>query len=75
MHCFAIALQKKGHEVTGSDDEIFEPARGNLVRAGILPPAEGWFPERITGSVDAVILGMHARCDNPELFRASDNLG
>jgi len=70
MHALAIALQKKGHEVTGSDDEIFEPARGNLVRAGILPTAEGWFPERITGSVDAVILGMHARCDNPELLRA-----
>lgn len=70
MHALAIALSKKGYEVTGSDDEIFEPARGNLASAGILPSSEGWFPERITEAVDAVILGMHARIDNPELLKA-----
>ncbi|MBN1157897.1 MAG: peptidoglycan synthetase [Bacteroidales bacterium] len=70
MHSLAIALHKKGHTVTGSDDEIFEPSRSNLLKAGILPPAGGWFPERITFVLDAVILGMHAKKDNPELKKA-----
>jgi len=72
MHQLAIALLKKGYEITGSDDEIFEPARGNLLQAGILPPKEGWFREKIHGRLDAVILGMHAKADNPELIRAKE---
>lgn len=58
--------------MTGSDDEVFEPASGNLEKEGILPPALGWFPDRVTPDLDAVILGMHAREDNPELVRARE---
>lgn len=72
MHNLAIALRLKGYEVTGSDDEIFEPARGRLAKYGILPEAVGWFPERITPDMDAIILGMHARIDNPELLKAKE---
>ena len=72
MHNLAIALQKGGHEVTGSDDQIFEPSRGRLEKRGLLPMAEGWFPERIHASLDAIILGMHARSDNPELAKAQE---
>jgi UDP-N-acetylmuramate: L-alanyl-gamma-D-glutamyl-meso-diaminopimelate ligase len=70
MHSLAIALKQKGHEVTGSDDEIFDPARTQLSMAGLLPEDFGWFPERITPDLDAVILGMHAHKDNPELKQA-----
>lgn len=71
MHNLAIALHKAGYKVTGSDDEINEPSRTRLARQGLLPAAEGWFPEKnISSHLDAVILGMHARADNPELFRA-----
>ncbi len=70
MHQLALALQRKGYTVTGSDDEIFEPARTNLEKAGLLPAATGWFPEKINPGLDAVILGMHAKQDNPELQRA-----
>ena len=70
MHQLAIALKKKGYLVSGSDDEIFEPARSNLEREGILPSMNGWFPGKITTDLDAVILGMHARADNEELVRA-----
>ena len=72
MHQLAIALLKKGYEITGSDDEIFEPAKSNLEKNGLLPAHEGWFPEKIHGGLDAVILGMHAKVDNPELLRAKD---
>ena len=72
MHQLAIALLQKGYEITGSDDEIFEPARSNLEKAGILPPKEGWFREKLHGRLDAVILGMHAKADNPELIRAKE---
>jgi UDP-N-acetylmuramate: L-alanyl-gamma-D-glutamyl-meso-diaminopimelate ligase len=72
MHQLALALRKKGYRVTGSDDEIFEPALGNLRQAGILPESMGWFPEKINTSLDAVILGMHAKSDNPELIRAKE---
>ena len=72
MHQLAIALLKKGYEITGSDDEIFEPARTNLEKAGILPAKEGWFREKVHGRLDAVILGMHAKADNPELIRAKE---
>ncbi len=72
MHQLAIALSKKGYEVTGSDDEIFEPARSNLEEQGLLPPAEGWYPEKIHAGLDAVILGMHAKSDNPELLKSNE---
>lgn len=72
MHNLAIALKLKGFEVTGSDDEIFEPARGRLEKYGILPDGEGWDAGRINKDLDAVILGMHAKQDNPELAKASE---
>jgi UDP-N-acetylmuramate: L-alanyl-gamma-D-glutamyl-meso-diaminopimelate ligase len=70
MHQLAIALSRKGYQVTGSDDEIFEPARSNLEKQGILPPNIGWNPEKIHSGLDAIILGMHAKEDNPELQKA-----
>ncbi|MDA9986410.1 Mur ligase family protein [Crocinitomicaceae bacterium] len=70
MHNLAIALSRKGIEVTGSDDEIFEPSRSRLEKQGVLPDAIGWNVHRIDQSLDAVILGMHAREDNPELQEA-----
>ena len=72
MHNLAIALNRKGYLVTGSDDEIFEPSRTRLEKEGILPSAMGWNSEKITSNLDAVILGMHAREDNPELLRAKE---
>jgi UDP-N-acetylmuramate: L-alanyl-gamma-D-glutamyl-meso-diaminopimelate ligase len=66
MHNLAIALHRKGYEVTGSDDEIFEPSKSRLAKEGILPPQWGWYPEKLDNSYDAVILGMHAWFDNPE---------
>src|SRR5579872_353612 len=72
MHQLAIALHRKGYLVTGSDDEIFEPARENLAREGILPESVGWHPESLSATMDAVILGMHAKADNPELVRAKE---
>jgi UDP-N-acetylmuramate: L-alanyl-gamma-D-glutamyl-meso-diaminopimelate ligase len=72
MHNLALALHQKGFHVTGSDDEINEPSKSRLEKAGILPPAIGWFPEKLDPSVDAVILGMHARIDNPELLKAQE---
>ena len=70
MHQLALALQKQGYKVTGSDDEINDPARSNLAAAGILPDADGWHTGRITPGIDAVVLGMHAKADNPELIAA-----
>ena len=72
MHNLALALAEKGLHVTGSDDEIFEPAKSRLAAAGLLPEQEGWFPEKITSELDAVIVGMHARADNPELLKAQE---
>lgn len=72
MHNLAIALSRKGMEVTGSDDEIFEPSRSRLERQGILPETIGWDANRITEDLDAVILGMHARENNPELLAAKE---
>ncbi|TXK49670.1 peptidoglycan synthetase [Pontibacter qinzhouensis] len=72
MHNLALALHDKGLKVTGSDDEIFEPAKSRLAEASILPPQEGWYPEKLEAKPDAVILGMHARPDNPELLRAQE---
>lgn len=70
MHQLAIALQIKGNTITGSDDEIVDPARANLAKAGLLPASIGWNSELISNSLDAIILGMHAREDNPELQKA-----
>ncbi|MCS6991604.1 MAG: Mur ligase family protein [Chitinophagales bacterium] len=70
MHSLAIALHKAGHTVTGSDDVLYDPARSRLQRYGLLPKQEGWHPERIHRGLDAVIVGMHARPDNPELQQA-----
>ncbi|OSZ79446.1 peptidoglycan synthetase [Chitinophagaceae bacterium IBVUCB1] len=70
MHQLALALLRQGHTVTGSDDEINDPAKGNLAAAGILPAAYGWHPEKITKELDAIVLGMHAKADNPELLAA-----
>jgi UDP-N-acetylmuramate: L-alanyl-gamma-D-glutamyl-meso-diaminopimelate ligase len=70
MHQLAIALKSKGYVVSGSDDEIFEPAASNLKENGILPEKTGWFVENISENLDAIILGMHAKQDNPELEKA-----
>ena len=72
MHNLAIALHLKGYKVTGSDDEIFDPAKSRLQRYGLLPDTIGWDPSRITPDLDAVVLGMHARIDNPELIKAQE---
>ena len=72
MHNLAIALKQNGHKVTGSDDEIFEPSRSRLLSHGILPKEQGWHPEKITPQLDIIILGMHARPNNPELKRAQE---
>ena len=72
MHNLALALHHKGYEVTGSDDEVFEPSKSRLSKYGLLPDKIGWHPSRITKDLDAVILGMHARADNPELLKAKD---
>ena len=73
MHNLAMAVATKaGYVVTGSDDEIFDPARTHLEKAGLLPKEMGWHPENITSDIDAIILGMHAREDNPELVRARE---
>ncbi|MBK7568104.1 MAG: peptidoglycan synthetase [Bacteroidetes bacterium] len=72
MHNLAIALKTKGLTVTGSDDEIFEPSLSRLQKHNLLPKKYGWYPENIHSGLDAVILGMHARADNPELLRAKE---
>lgn len=72
MHNLALALQKTGHVVSGSDDEIYNPAKERLENAELLPNKFGWFPEKISSDLDLVILGMHARADNPELLKAQE---
>ena len=72
MHNLAIALHNKGYQVTGSDDTIHDPSKSRLEKKGLLPKAFGWFPEKITQDIDVIILGMHAKKDNPELLRAQD---
>src|SRR5687767_12742599 len=72
MHALAIDMQSKGHAVTGSDDEIYEPSRSRLLEKGLLPEYSGWRPEIITRDIDLVVLGMHARKDNPELLKARE---
>lgn len=72
MHNLAIALHLKGNKVSGSDDEIFEPSKSRLEKYNLLPEYFGWFPDKLSTQIDAVILGMHAREDNPELLRAKE---
>jgi UDP-N-acetylmuramate: L-alanyl-gamma-D-glutamyl-meso-diaminopimelate ligase len=72
MHNLALALHQKGDSITGSDDEVFEPSKSRLKNKGLLPEKEGWFPEKLTSEIDAVILGMHAKADNPELLKAKE---
>ena len=72
MHNLAIALHNKGYQVTGSDDTIHDPSKSRLERKGLLPEAFGWFPEKITQQLDVIILGMHAKKDNPELLQAQE---
>jgi UDP-N-acetylmuramate: L-alanyl-gamma-D-glutamyl-meso-diaminopimelate ligase len=70
MHNIALALKDNGHDVHGSDDQIFEPSKSRLKNKGLLPLKDGWDPERIDASIDAIVLGMHAKKDNPELLKA-----
>jgi UDP-N-acetylmuramate: L-alanyl-gamma-D-glutamyl-meso-diaminopimelate ligase len=72
MHNLALALHNKGETVTGSDDEIFDPSKSRLEAKGLLPLVFGWFPEKISEEIDAIILGMHAKADNPELLKAKE---
>lgn len=72
MHNLAIALHKQGHTISGSDDEIFDPARSNLNKYGLLPEEDGWNDNLITPDLDIIILGMHARANNPELIKAKN---
>lgn len=72
MHQLASHLKAQGNRISGSDDAIFDPAKSNLEQLGLMPEAIGWFPEKITKDIDAVILGMHARADNPELLKAQE---
>lgn len=72
MHNLALALNEQGHQVSGSDDEIFEPSRSRLAAKGLLPKNIGWDPDRISEDLELVVLGMHARKDNPELIKARE---
>jgi UDP-N-acetylmuramate: L-alanyl-gamma-D-glutamyl-meso-diaminopimelate ligase len=72
MHNLAMALQTKGYQITGSDDTIFEPSKSRLDKRGLLPKKFGWFADKITTDLDAVVLGMHAKADNPELLKAQE---
>ena len=72
MHNLALALHHKGYQISGSDDAIFQPSKGRLEKYGLLPEKMGWYTEKITKKLDAIILGMHARVDNPELAKAKE---
>lgn len=72
MHNLAIALQENGHDITGSDDEIFEPSKSRLKTYGLLPEKEGWYPDKLNSDIDTIVLGMHAKEDNPELIKAQE---
>ncbi len=72
MHNLAISLLKKGYRITGSDDLIYDPSKSRLEKYGILPEKWGWYPEKITSDIDAIIVGMHARIDNPEIAKAKE---
>ena len=72
MHNLAIALHKKTYKITGSDDEIFEPSKSRLAKYGLLPENIGWDDSKTSNELDAIVLGMHARIDNPELIKAQE---
>ena len=72
MHNLAIALHNKGYQITGSDDTIHDPSKSRLKAKELLPEAFGWYPEKITKKLDAIVLGMHAKADNPELLKAQE---
>ena len=72
MHNLALALHNKGYDITGSDDTIFEPSKSRLATKGLLPKEFGWFSQKITSNLDAIVLGMHAKADNPELLKAQE---
>jgi UDP-N-acetylmuramate: L-alanyl-gamma-D-glutamyl-meso-diaminopimelate ligase len=72
MHQLASHLKNQGNTITGSDDAIYEPAKSNLEKLGLMPEQTGWFPAKITADIDAIILGMHAKSDNPELVKAQE---
>jgi len=72
MHNLAIALHNKGYQITGSDDTIHDPSKSRLEVKGLLPDSFGWFPKKITSNLDAIVLGMHAKADNPELLKAQE---
>lgn len=72
MHNLALALHHKGYQISGSDDAIYEPSKSRLAQAGLLPQHLGWYPDRITNHLDGVVLGMHAKSDNPELLKAQE---
>ena len=72
MHNLAIALKLKGYNITGSDDIINDPSKSRLDTYGLLPENEGWFSEKITDDIDAIVLGMHAKNDNPELLKSKE---
>ncbi|WP_324023641.1 Mur ligase family protein [Maribacter sp. BPC-D8] len=72
MHNLALALEHKGYVITGSDDVIFEPSKSRLAAKGLLPEEFGWFSDKITSDLDAIVLGMHAKADNPELLKAQE---
>ena len=72
MHNLALALAHKGYQITGSDDVIFEPSKSRLKEKGLLPSEFGWFPDKIQDDLDAIVLGMHAKADNPELLKAQE---
>lgn len=72
MHQLASHLKNQGNIITGSDDAIYEPAKSNLEKLGLMPTQTGWFPEKINNNIDAIILGMHAKADNPELLKAQE---
>ncbi|MDC1504881.1 Mur ligase domain-containing protein, partial [Winogradskyella sp.] len=72
MHNLALALHNKDYKVTGSDDTIFEPSKSRLDAKGLLPLTFGWYPEKVTSNLDAIVLGMHAKADNPELLKAQE---
>ena len=72
MHNLALALHHKGYKISGSDDSIFNPSKERLLKYNLLPKEMGWFPEKITKNLDSIILGMHARIDNPELIKANE---
>ncbi|UOX34122.1 Mur ligase domain-containing protein [Flavobacterium sediminilitoris] len=72
MHNLALALHNKGYKITGSDDAIFEPSKSRLDKKGLLPIEMGWFLDKITSDIEAIILGMHAKSDNPELLKAQE---